>query len=114
MRGLVLTVILALAEVASGQPTSATKADSGWVPLCNGTDFSGLYDYVSNTGMVDVKTQTTFTLEAGGVIHVKGNPGGYLGTIRQYSHYRVRVDFQWPVGTPSDANSGLLIHLDSA
>jgi hypothetical protein len=114
VKGFVLITCAVLAGTASAQPTSATKADSGWVPLFNGTDFTGLYDYVSNTGMVDVKTQTNFTVEAGGVIHVKGNPGGYLGTIRQYSHYRVRVDFQWPANTGSDANSGLLIHLDSA
>lgn len=96
------------------QPTSATKADSGWVPLFNGTDFTGLYDYASGVGTVDVKTQTNYTIEAGGIIHVKGAPSGYLGTLRQYSHYRVRVDFQWPVGTVANANSGLLIHLDSA
>ncbi|MEO6097544.1 MAG: family 16 glycoside hydrolase [Fibrobacteria bacterium] len=114
MRVLICSVFLVLTGAASGQPTTATKTDSGWVPLFNGTDFSGLYDYVSNSGTVDVKTQTNFTVEPGGIIHVKGNPGGYLGTIRQYSHYRVRVDYQWPVGTAGDANSGLLIHLDSA
>lgn len=97
----------------SAQPTAATKADSGWVSLFNGTDFTGLYDYVSGTGKVDVNTQTNFKVETG-VIKVGGSPGGYLGTIRQYSHYHVRVEYQWPVGTGSSANSGLLIHLDSA
>jgi hypothetical protein len=101
------------AGAAAAQPTAATKADSGWVPLFNGTDFTGLYDYVSNTGKVDVNTQTTFKAEAG-IIKVSGTPGGYLGTLRQYSHYHVRVEYQWPVGTLPNANSGLLIHLDSA
>lgn len=118
MRAFAFSVCLALAGAGiapvAAQPTSATKADSGWVPLFNGTDFAGLYDYASGTGKVDVNAQTNFTIEPGGIIHVKGTPSGYLGTIRQYSHYRVRVDFQWPVGTVADANSGLLIHLDSA
>lgn len=114
MRALVLTACAALAVTAWAQPTAATHADSGWVPLFNGTDFTGLYDYESGTGKVDVKTQANYTIAAGGIITEKGTPSGYLGTIRQYSHYRARVDFQWPVGTDAKANSGLLIHLDSA
>jgi hypothetical protein len=114
MRMAVLTAALALAGAAAAQPASATKADSGWVPLFNGTDFTGLYNYATGTGVVDVKTQTNFSVETGGTIQVKGMPAGYIGTIRQYSHYRVRVDYKWPVGTLADANSGLMIHLDSA
>ncbi len=113
MRKTFLAFCGALIGAAAAQPTSATKADSGWVSLFNGTDLTGLYDYVSGTGMVDVNTQTNFTVQSG-MIHVNGSPGGYLGTIRQYSHYHVRVDYQWPVGTVANANSGLLIHLDSA
>lgn len=114
MRGLVSAICAVLAGTVSAQPTSATRADSGWVSLFNGTDFTGLYDYASGMGVMDVKTQTNFTIEAGGIIHVKGSPAGFLGTMRQYSHYRVHVDFQWPVGTVAEANSGLIIHIDSA
>lgn len=106
-------LIAVLAYAAQAQPQTATKADSGWISLFNEVDFSGLYVFESGKGRVDAKAQTDFTVESG-IIKVKGSPGGFLGTIRQYSHYRARVEYQWPAGTPGNANSGLLIHLDSA
>ena len=90
-----------------------TSADSGWVPLFNGTNLNGLYVYAVGTGIVPNAAQTTFTVQ-NGQIRCSGTPNGYLGTVRQYSWYRVRVQYMWPVGTSAGANAGLLIHLDSA
>ncbi len=113
MRKCFFGACVALVGASTAQPTSATHADSGWVPLWNGTDFTGLYDYAVGVGLPNVNTQTTFTIQAG-TIRCNGSPNGYLGTIRQYSWYRVHVEYQWPVGTATNANAGLLIHLDSA
>lgn len=118
--------LLALAGALSIAATSVhaqTAADSGWRPLFNGTNFDGLYVYaVNNGGVINLATgadsvrigsNTMFKVDSGR-IRVSGNPYGYIGTIRQYSHYRVRVQYMWPTGTSSSANAGLLINLDSA
>jgi hypothetical protein len=108
--------VLALSACACLVQGQATKADSGWVPLFNGTDFRGLYTYFAGPGYTptSVDTQHVFTVKDGMVRVVPPARNGYLGTIRQYSWYRVRVDYMWPAGTPLTTNAGLLIHLDSA
>ena len=105
-----IAACLACFSAPRAQPT---HADSGWVALWNGTNWNGLYVYAVNVGLPNVNTQTTFAIQ-GGTIRCSGSPNGYLGTIRQYSHYRVHVEYQWPTGTSSSANAGLLVHLDSA
>jgi len=111
-----------------------TSADSGWTNLFNGTNFNGLYVYAKATtngqagygrvtiaqdsARVRIANQTTamFQVDTGKTIKVGGSgvPNGYIGTIRQYSYYHVRVQYMWPTGTAATANAGLLINLDSA
>jgi hypothetical protein len=118
--------LLALAGalfIAAPAAQAQTAADSGWRPLFNGTNFDGLYVYAVNNGgvinlaagadSVRIGSNTMFKVDSGR-IRVSGSPNGYIGTIRQYSHYRVRVQYMWPAGTSSSANGGLLINLDSA
>jgi hypothetical protein len=103
-----------------------TAADSGWRPAFNGVNFNGLYVYAVGTGVVDIaadsaivkigsQTQATamFRVDSGR-IRVNGAPNGYIGTVRQYSHYRARVQYMWPANTSATANAGMLVHIDSA
>jgi hypothetical protein len=118
-RILLLAGALAAAHAAFAQ----TAADSGWRPLFNGVNFNGLYVYaVNNGGVINLATgadsvrvgsSTMFKVDSSR-IRVAGSPNGYIGTVRQYSHYRVRVQYMWPTGTSASANAGLLINLDSA
>lgn len=119
---LLLACVLAAAPLVQAQ----TAADSGWRPAFNGTNFNGLYVYAVGTGVVNIPTdsaavrigsQTTnnamFRVDSGR-IRVNGSPNGYIGTVRQYSHYRARVQYMWPTGTSASANAGMLVHIDSA
>ena len=92
-----------------------TAADSGWVPLFNGTDFQGLYSRnynapVSNYPDIDpmwtIKYPNTDSVE----IYLKAG-GGELGTIRtSYHHYRVRIQYRFE--TSGGLNAGLLYAID--
>lgn len=42
-----------------------------------------------------------------GIIHVSGMPFGYIRTTREFSNYKLHVEYRWP-GTP--ANSGVFVH----
>jgi hypothetical protein len=124
--------LLALAgalSIAVPAAYSQTAADSGWRPAFNGVNFNGLYVYAVGTGVVNIAADSAvvkigsqtnanamFRVDSGR-IRVQGSggsPNGYIGTIRQYSHYRARVQYMWPVGTSSSANAGMLVHIDSA
>jgi hypothetical protein len=119
-------LFLATATVTALAPRAQTAADSGWRPLFNGTNFNGLYVYAVGTGVVNIPADSAvvrigsqtannamFRVDSGR-IRVNGSPNGYIGTVRQYSHYRTRVQYMWPTGTSSSANAGMLIHIDSA
>jgi hypothetical protein len=109
-----------------GAAAAQTAADSGWRPAFNGTNFNGLYVYAVGTGVVNIagdsavvrigsqtNTNAMFRVDSG-YIRVNGMPNGYIGTVRQYSHYRARVQYRWPAGTSGSANAGMLVHIDSA
>jgi hypothetical protein len=111
---------------AAGLSHAQTAADSGWRPLFNGANFNGLYVYAVGTGVVNIAADSSvvrigsqtnanamFRVDSGR-IRVNGSPNGYIGSIRQYSHYRLRVQYMWPAGTSSTANAGMLVHIDSA
>ena len=101
-----------------GHAAPPTKADSGWVSLFNGTSLDGFYAYFNTQGVVDMPKQDAFLVE-GGMIHVpKAHAGGYtnmeghLITLKQYSWYRVRVDYKYSTDL-SAQNAGLVIHIDN-
>ena len=126
--------LFAFACALSAAPSmlhAQTAADSGWRPAFNGVNFNGLYVYAVGTAagssgvfnipadstVVRIGSQTNanamFRVDSGR-IRVNGSPNGYIGTVRQYSHYRARVQYMWPLGTSTSANAGMLVHIDSA
>ncbi len=51
-----------------------------------------------------------WTRGANGVIHVSGNPSGYIATRASYTNYRMHLEWRWP-GKPG--NGGVLLHVAS-
>ena len=94
-----------------------TKADSGWVPIFNGKDYSGLYSRMYNGPISNYpNVNVIFTVKYAGTdtaeMYVK--PGGAtLGTIRtDYKHFRLRVQYHFDdVG---GHNAGLLYAIDES
>jgi hypothetical protein len=79
------------------------KKDSKNVELFNGTD---LRNWVFKLKDPAVDPATVFTVKDG-VIHIIGNPFGYMRTKESYSNYKLHVEWRWP----SEAtNSGVFIH----
>src|SRR6185295_18077353 len=93
------------------QPTTATKADSGWVSLFNGTNFTGFYIFSKETGAGIVDTQKIYRIDSG-MIHSPSiaNAEYHLITNKEYSYYKVRVDYRWGPITGSQ-NAGIVIHI---
>jgi hypothetical protein len=76
---------------------SLVHSQGTWVDLSNGTDMTGLYKQGSAT--------VTFN---GGIISVTGSDS-YLGTNKEYTHYRVK--YEWNNSGSGSKNSGFLFHI---
>ncbi len=80
------------------------RAQSGkTISLFNGKDLS---DWAFCLRDKSVDPATVFTVR-NGLIHISGNPFGYMRTKDTYSDYKLHVEWRWP----SEAtNSGVFIH----
>jgi hypothetical protein len=95
---------LALACVITGTINAQSgKPDNKDIQLFNGKDLS---NWVFKLKDPTVDPTTVFRVD-NGVIHIKGNPFGYMRTRETYSDYRLHAEWRWP----SEAtNSGIFIH----
>ncbi|MHC4213792.1 MAG: 3-keto-disaccharide hydrolase [Planctomycetota bacterium] len=71
--------------------------------LWNGKDFSGWKLHVDDK-TVDVDSVWSVT---DGVIHCKGVPNGYIRTLKDYSNYKLHLEWRW---AEKPTNSGVLLH----
>ncbi len=53
-----------------------------------------------------VDPASVFTIQ-NGVVHITGNPFGYMRTRKAYSDYALHVEYRWPVEA---TNSGIFLH----
>jgi hypothetical protein len=107
-----LSIMAFLFASAVGQtPRVFTKADSGWVSLFNGKDFTGLYIRTNGGLLQNPVTQKSFAIE-GDVLHVPATGGvGHIATRSVFGHYAVRVQYKFGKGQNSP-NAGLLYHIE--
>jgi hypothetical protein len=49
-----------------------------------------------------------------GVIHCKGRPTGFIRTRKEYSDYKLTVEWRFVKITPKANNTGVLIHMQSS
>ena len=95
------------------------KDEGKAVPLFNGRDLTGWYVFVKHAeSTTDPRTDPKGVFKAeNGVIHISGEEFGCLTTEKEYSNYRLKLEFKWgekkwaprdQPGTPRD--SGILVH----
>ena len=93
---LLVAVLLAIPGISTAQKTKN-------IQLFNGKN---LNDWVFHLKDPSVDPSTVFTVQ-NGVIHIKGEPFGYMRTKKSYSNYILHVEWRWP----SEAtNSGVFVH----
>ncbi len=94
-----------------------TKADSGWVRLFNGVDFTGFYSRLYAAPVVHPVDTSAFGIIYPGTdsacLRVKTTTKrGEVGTDKTtYSHYRTRLEYKFD-GATTSFNAGLLYGVD--
>ncbi len=71
--------------------------------LFNGKDLSNWTFYLKDPAVDPAKV---FTVQ-NGVIHITGDPFGYMKTKETYSDYKLHVEWRWPA---EPTNSGVFVH----
>ncbi len=107
---LIITLLL-LPMAAMAQPKSkeekAPQAEKGTIMLFNGKN---LNNWVFHLRDASVDPAKVFTVQ-NGVIHIKGDPFGYMRTKESYSEYKLHVEWRYPSEL---SNSGIFIHAQGA
>jgi hypothetical protein len=96
------TLVLFLCSVLSAQ-TAGTNVPSKKIKLFNGNDLSNWIFVLKDPA---VNPQKVFTIK-NGVIHISGDPFGYMRTKEAYTGYKLRLQWRWP---DEATNSGVFIH----
>jgi hypothetical protein len=105
---LIMTIVVivpnfALAQVKTKTKSKIEKTVSKNVWLFNGKD---LKNWVFKLKDPSVDPSTVFSVRDG-VIHISGDPFGYMRTKDTYSEYRLHVEWRWP---SEASNSGVFVH----
>ncbi len=90
---------------AVGQLASAADKPEG-VNLFDGKSLAGWEHYLVKP---DVKMTDVWSV-ADGLLVCKGEPMGYLATKKEYTNFRLIVEWRWAPGKPA-GNSGVLLRI---
>jgi len=93
---LIITLLLIPAVImAQGnvKKRKAPKAPKGTVMLFNGKNLNNWVFHLKDPA---VDPSTVFTVKDG-VIHIKGDPFGYMRTKKSFSDYKLHVEYRYPV-----------------
>jgi hypothetical protein len=106
-----MSVIVAAAMLAGCATDPAAVKPAA---MFNGKDLTGWYTYIKGKG-VGNDPDRVFTVNAEGNLLISGDGFGYIATEREYSDYRLSLEYRWcgraygpRIGRPAD--SGLLFH----
>lgn len=99
MLGAVAGSLLVLLGAKGNLQAQSNPNQNGWRPIFNGKNFDGWYSFLRKEGK-DHDPHKVFHVE-NGMIHVLGGEGkqpdayGYLATLRNYGHVRVRLQYKF-------------------
>lgn len=104
---LLVVVMSSLSLTVQAEPNTrekkAKKQKTETVKLFNGKDLNNWAFMLRDQS---VKPESVFTVKDG-VIHITGNPFGYMRTKDSYSDYNLHVEWRYPVEA---TNSGIFIN----
>jgi hypothetical protein len=104
---LLIIMLLVIQGITTAQVKINNKKKSGKTEnttiLFNGKD---LNNWVFKLKDPSVDPTTVFTIR-NGIIHITGNPFGYMRTKESYSDYKLHVEWRWPLEA---TNSGVFVN----
>jgi hypothetical protein len=94
---------LTMAQGKAKKPKSQKPQKSEKIQLFNGVDLSNWVFKLKDPAIDPAKVFIVID----GVIHISGDPFGYMRTKDVYSDYKLHVEWRWP---KEPSNSGVFVH----
>jgi len=92
-------------KTAAGSESMPAKSqDKATITLFNGKDFEGWHMYLKDA---DADPKDVWKIRDG-AIWCTGNPTGFMRTKKEYSDYKLVLEWRWP---EKPGNSGVLLHM---
>src|SRR5882757_13852 len=119
-RGSVFLTITAIYFTLNALATEPTGTSGSWEPLFNGQRLDNWYIVINDSKSDDANHLVQVE---DGVIHMYKNapagspqPAGYIVTKKEYSNYRLRLEYRWGVKRfaprlNSQRDAGLMFHV---
>lgn len=101
-----ISLVAVVVVLASGQFASAADKPDGGTDLFDGKSLTGWEYYLVEP---DVKMADVWSVQDGLLI-CKGEPMGYLATKKEFTNFRLIVEWRWAPGKPA-GNSGVLMRI---
>jgi hypothetical protein len=98
-----LIIILMVTPYVTNAQSKAPESKGKEIRLFNGKNLNNWVFHLKDPA---IDPATVFTVQ-NGIIHIKGDPFGYMRTKESYSDYKLNVEWRYP-GEAS--NSGVFIH----
>jgi hypothetical protein len=98
-----LMIPAAIMAQGKAKKEKAPKAQKGTIALFNGKNLNNWVFHLKDPAVDPAKV---FTVQ-NGVIHITGDPFGYMRTKESYSDYKLHVEWRYPVEL---SNSGVFVH----
>lgn len=98
---LLIVLLLMIPSYLIAQTTE--KSESKTIQLFNGKNLQNWEFHLRDS---EVDPATVFTVQ-NGLIHITGDPFGYMRTKKIYSNYKLHVEWRWP---GEATNSGIFVH----
>jgi hypothetical protein len=92
-----------IAQASSKKKINHGNPKKETVKLFNGKNLNNWVFYLKDTA---VDPSSVFTVKKG-VIHISGEPFGYMRTKEAYSDYKLHAEWRWP---SEPTNSGVFVH----
>lgn len=107
LASILLIILLSIPNIAGAadggkKKKKSEKKDNKRIELFNGKD---LTNWVFKLKDPKVDPSTVFSVQKG-VIHITGNPFGYMRTRDSYSDFKLHVEWRWPAEA---SNSGVFV-----
>lgn len=99
--------LLALAVLLAGAGPLRAGTESRRVTLWNSRDLAGWDLYLGEHPPAPASVWRVHD----GVLALDTKVSGYLKTQREFSNYRLHVEWRWPKDAAANSNSGVLVHL---
>ena len=110
MNRILLLLVVALTVVSSS--LTICNAEEAIEPrqkvmLFDGNSFDGWFRFLrNNQGDVD----ETWTIKPNGILFCKGEPRGYIRTLKSYKNYKLHFEYRWPARPVDGAINATTAH----